>query len=318
MGNSSGKYENFNAQNMQNESMDNFDLNSLNQLDPRKVLNLPKNYTWEQLKSAYREAALKTHPDKKGGNKIAFEFVTNCFKTLAEEYKAARSNKSHNDLKKESTDYFEKIVNNNMVHPAVVTNEPFEKRFNQAFDECKYVDEEVEFGYGSHMEKSSKVRDELSVKNVFANKDKIDNTTFNEVFTRKVPVSKEIVKYKDPEPMLLAKALKFTEIGGKKPDDYSSRVENTNLNYTDYMKAHSGMRLANADEIKSKTFKSVEDFEKYRDNKTKRGLTEKERRYMEEKKQKEEQEEYHRQERIRQRDVSMQLAFDKANRLLIK
>jgi hypothetical protein len=43
MGNNSGKYQDFYAQNMNQEGANEFDLDKL---DPLKVLKLPKNYTW--------------------------------------------------------------------------------------------------------------------------------------------------------------------------------------------------------------------------------------------------------------------------------
>jgi curved DNA-binding protein CbpA len=290
----------------------------LSNLDPYKVLNVPQNFTWQQLKDAYRQAALKTHPDKEGGNKIAFDFVTNCFKTLADEYKARSSNKSHHDLKKDSTEYFEKIIPTGMQqHPSDAFKVPFEQRFNKAFDECKYVDEDIEYGYGKFMQKSDGKREDISVNNIF-NKGKVDNNTFNEAFNKKVPTSKEIIKYTEPEPLIMAKNLKFTEIGAKRPDDYSSRIENQTLSYTDYMKAHSGTRNINPETIKTREFKNVEEYEAYRDRKLKRGMTEKERRYMEEKKNREEQEEFERLERIRQQNMAIQKAHEKANRLLLQ
>lgn len=320
MGNSSAKQQY--QQYYQQQNVEQIDLASL---DPYKVLNVPKNFTWQQLKDAYKKAAFKTHPDKEGGNKLVFDFVTTCFKTLAEEYKARSSDKSHYDLKKDSNDYFEKIVNNNAPHPAESAatsagSEPFQKRFNKTFEECRYVDEGLSYGYGEMMEKSSGMREDISVENVFNDSSKINNATFNEVFNKNVPVAKrELVKYKEPEPTLLAKSLKFTEIGGKRPDDFSSSVENKTLIYSDYMKAHSGMRLADPDAIKSKKdFKSIEEFEKYREKKTNRGLTEKERKYMEEKKLKQEKEEYDRQERIKQQNLAIQRAHEKANRLMLK
>jgi curved DNA-binding protein CbpA len=320
MGNASVKQQdlqNFQYQQyMSDNATDKLDLASL---DPYKVLNVPKNFTWLQLKDAYRETALKTHPDK-GGNKTVFDFVTSCFKTLAEEYKARNANKSHHDLKKDSNEYFDKIINTEMPHPSIgiMKNEPFEKRFNKVFDECRYQDDNNIFGYGDFMDKSTSNRDDINVQNVF-NKSKVDNSTFNEVFNKKVPVSKEIVKYKEPEPLIMAKALKFTEIGAKRTDDYSSSIENRDLAYTDYMKAHSGVRLVNPDAIKNrKDFRSVEEYEKYRDNKTKRGLTEKEKKYMEQKKKREDEEEFNRLERIKEQNMAINKAYEKANRLMLR
>ena len=46
----------------------NFDFSSIDydELDPYEVLNINKKFTWEELKSAYRNTALITHPDKQG------------------------------------------------------------------------------------------------------------------------------------------------------------------------------------------------------------------------------------------------------------
>lgn len=327
MGNIGAKQHDYQQQYQQyySQAVDQNGKIDLSSLDPYKILGVPKNYTWQQLKDGYREAALKTHPDK-GGNKIAFDFVTSCFKNLAEEYKARNANKSHYDLKKDANEYFEKMTNTNSRHPSDIlrpvvqtaANEPFEKRFNAAFDQCRYVDDDIQYGYGDMMAKSTGVREDINIERVFTS-DKIENDKFNEAFNKKVPVSKTIIKYKEPEPLILAKSLKFVEIGAKRPDDYSSSMENRSLSYTDYKKAHSGERLANPDEIKNrKDFKSVEDYEKYRDSKAKRGLTEKEKKHLEEKKKREEKEEYERQERIRQKDAGIQKSFEMANRLMLK
>lgn len=318
MGNSSGKQQSYEQyyEEMNNKKAADIDIASL---DPYQVLNVPKNFTWDQLKTAYREAALKTHPDKKGGNKLIFDFVTNCFKTLATEYKARSDNKSHTDLKKESTNYFDKIVSTDAPHPASVlnNNEPFEQRFNKAFDECKYYDEEIEYGYGKMMVDSSKSREDIPINNVFKSS-KVNNSTFNEIFNKNVPVSKEITKYKEPEPQTLVKNLQFTEIGSKRPDNYSSGVEKTSLQYTDYMQAYNGQRLANPEELKNrKQFKSIQEFEKYRETKAKKELTTKEKQRIEKNKLLEEEKEFERQERIKRQNIAIQKAHDKANRLLI-
>ena len=87
-------------------------------------------------------------------------------------------------------------------------------------------------------------------------KDKIDNETFNNLFNKKVPINKQLVKYKEPEPLLMAKTLNFTELGSKKSDDYTCTPEKSKiLAYTDYMKAHDGSRLVDTSIINNnKTF----------------------------------------------------------------
>jgi len=302
-----------------NNNQNQIDLTSL---DPYTVLNVPKNFTWEQLKEAYKQAAIKTHPDKPGGNKLVFDFVTQCFKTLAEEYRGKKYQKSHIDLKKESQNYLLKppVVNNRINEPTEL-NEPFEKKFNKVFNECKYKDEETDYGYGDKMTSSLKIREDINIDNIF-NKNNVDNKTFNEKFNKSVPVipkSKDMIKYKEPEPLPAAKNLQFTEIGSKRPDDYSSSIEKKSLIYTDYMRAYDGMRLANSDEIKSrKDFKNLEEYEKYRDKIVKKVLSEKERKYMEELKELEEKREYERQERLKKQNIEIQKAYERANQYLIR
>lgn len=319
MGQVNTKIRNYNYQQYYNAVKNtNFDFSSINydNLNPYEVLNINnKNFSWEELKDAYKKTALLTHPDKEGGNKIVFDFVTYCFKTLALEYKNRENNKTHLELKNNSLHFFEE--NNNAYNGEEITNE----KFNKAFEKYKIDDEETSFGYGDLMEKSSKNRDDISVDKIY-NDNKFNNKNFNDIFNKHIPLSKSIIKYKEPEPLQLAKSIQYSEIGNKKPDDYSSSVENStrnNLVYTDYMKAYSNTRLVSDDDIKSKKeFKSVEEYEKYRNSKLKKGLTDKEKKYLEEKKIKEEKEEYLRLERIKQRDTLISKNHEQASRLFIR
>ena len=315
MGNNSGKQQTYQQYyESVNSDVSGIDLNSL---DPYKVLNLKKNCTWEQLKTSYKDVAIKTHPDKPGGNKEIFEFVTTCFETVAEQYKSRVSNKSHLDLKKESDFHFQKMVNTDTPHPSQDFTEPFAKRFNKAFDECRYHDDEIEYGYGDVMVSSSKNREDIAITNVLS--DKVNNETFNQIFNRKVPFTKEVVKYKEPQALSMAQKLTFTEIGSKRPENYSSSVEQKSLPYTDYMVAYNGQRLADPDDIKKvKEFKSVKEYQKYRDSKSKQALSSKEKKYIEKRKDDEENHEFERQERIRMQNIAIQKAHEKANRLLIR
>jgi curved DNA-binding protein CbpA len=302
-----------------NNSLNSVDLNSL---DPYEVLSVPKNFTWEELKNGYRKAALLTHPDKNGGNDRVFNYVTKCFETLAIEFKKRDADKPHHMLKEQSKNFF-LDQQNSIPHPSEVFNRdvPFEERFNKTFDICKVNNEEMDFGYGSIMDKSSKNREELSINNIF-NRDNVDNSTFNDIFKKNVaPPSKELIKFKEPEPLQLAKNIQYTELGGKKPDDYSCSVEQAKngLNYTDYMKAYNGQRLVNEDDIiNRKEFKNVEEYENYRDKKIKKKLSSKELQMQQLKKEREEKEENERLNRLKLYDENITRMHDKANRLLIK
>jgi len=301
----------------------NFDFSKINYelLDPYEVLELRKNFTWNELKDAYKYTALLTHPDKNGGNDIVFNFVTHCFKKLAYEFKAKQQDKTFLDLKKQVEEYYVKESEDYKDKPPPI-DENFNERFNRTFNMCKLDNEEIDFGYGDIMEESSQKREDFKNENYFE-KQKFDNQTFNKIFTKTVlPPSKDIIKYKEPEPMVLAKKMNYTEIGGKKPDDYSSSVEKEGKNgliYTDYKKAYSNTRLIDeASMKKNKEFSSVEEYQSYRDIKVKKNLTDKEKRYIEQKKLKEEKEEEERLERIKNEGIRIKINNEKASRLLIK
>ena len=313
----------------------NIDLKNINMdtIDPYEVFNISKNFTWNELKETYRKLAISTHPDKPGGNKDIFNIITYCFEKLAIEYKRRESDLSHMELKKQSGEFFDKIVSNKMPHPSIANMkgregrdgrdgdaELFSQKFNRNFEKCKVYDDETEFGYGKNMDESSKVREDIKIDKVIK-KNKIDNKSFNDIFNSKVPINKQLVKYREPEPLLLAKSLQFTELGNKRPDDYSSSsIKKTNsLSYSDYMKAHEGTRLVDTSIIKDmKEFKSVEEYEVYRDTKAKVELSAKELKQQELKKLREEKEEQMRLERLNKYDRNIELSYEKANRLFIR
>jgi curved DNA-binding protein CbpA len=302
----------------------NFNFNKIDftLLNPYEVLEVKKNFTWNELKESYKQTALLTHPDKEGGNRIVFNFVTECFKILAEEYKSRNANKSFVDLKNEAKVAFQSHNREENI-PAPITGDNFNEKFNKTFDMCKIEDDEQDFGYGDTMVESTKVREDFSQTNFFENK-KFDNSSFNSLFNKNTPPPpKQLTKYKEPEPMILAKTISFTEIGGKKPDDYSSGIERSSKNdliYADYKIAYNNVRLVDEESlVKSmKDFKNVEDYEMYRESRLKKGLTSKEKQYFEQKKLKEEQEEYERLERIKQNDIKIKLNNDRASRLFIR
>lgn len=296
------------------------DIDSIN---PYEVLNVSKNFTWNELKEAYRKLAINTHPDKQGGNKDLFNIITICFKKLGDELKRREDDKGHHDLKKQSNDYFHKMTNNEQAHPSEVLSPSDIKmtptKFNKNFEKCKLYDEEIEFGYGSKMEVSTKVREDINIEKLIK-KNKIDNESFNNLFNKNVPVNKALIKYREPEPLILAKTLQFTELGGKRPDDYSSSIEkNSSLAYTDYMRAHDGTRLVDPSLMKNvKEFKSVDEYEAYRENKAKKVLSARELKAEELKKMKEAKAEEERLERLKVYDKKVEKSYEKASQLFLR
>jgi curved DNA-binding protein CbpA len=299
----------------------NIDIESIN---PYEVLNVSKDFTWNELKEAYRKLAMNTHPDKQDGNKDLFNIITHCFKKLADELKLREEDKGHHDLKKQSNDYFHKMTNDTIPHPSEVMGSKEKMtadKFNKNFEKCKLYDDEIEFGYGSKMEESTKVREDINIEKLIK-KNKIDSESFNALFNKNVPVNKALIKYREPEPLILAKTLQFTELGGKRPDDYSSSIEKTNANslaYTDYMRAHDGTRLVDPRLMKNvKEFKSVDEYEAYRDNKAKRTLSARELKAEELKKMKDAKAEEERLARLKLYDKKIEISYEKASQLFLR
>lgn len=285
--------------------------------DSYKIFNLDKNFTWDALKKSYKKLALKAHPDK-GGDKIIFDYITEKFYELANEYKLRTSNKNYNELKNDFADYVEKN-NKPDYNDKFNDNLTASERINKHFNETKIYDDDFDFGYGDTMLKSTKERQDFKFDNIFGNK-QYSNKSFNEAFDKNVTISKEVVKYNEPKPMILAKSLNYSEIGSGKNSDYSSSVEKTNnLAYTDYMKAHSTNRLVNASELNNfKEFKNADEYKKYSDRKLNKKYTSKELDLINKKEQEEEQKELERLERIKKQNVEILKAYNKANSLMLR
>ncbi len=289
--------------------------------DRYKLFNIPKDFTWNQLKESYKKLAIQAHPDK-GGDKIIFDYLTKTFKELSHEYKLRTSNKNFNELKNDYKLYNEKVNENKEVryNDRFSDGLSFNERLNKHFNEFKMEDEDVDFGYGDKMVESTSDRDDIKIDNIFNNR-KVNNETFNNTFNKTIKkVNNEIIKYEDPTPMILSKNLSYTEIGKGKNNDYSSGVEKTNnLAYTDYLKAHTTNRLVNHTDFENiKKFKNTEEYKKYSDKKIKKTFTEKELKHIDKKKNKEEKDELERLERIKQYNILMEKKYESANRFFLK
>ena len=65
---------------MEDAELKKIDMNTLNHYE---VLNVSKDFTWDELKESYRKLAINVHPDKPNGNKELFNIITFSFKQLA-------------------------------------------------------------------------------------------------------------------------------------------------------------------------------------------------------------------------------------------
>jgi curved DNA-binding protein CbpA len=302
----------------------------MSKVDPYEILGVSRSFTWDELKSSYKRIAKLVHPDKGGSEKL-FNTVTECFRILAHDYKS-RQERSHNELRETSREYMkssEYASEDARSAPPMFVNTRddrsgnFNDRFNRAFDANKYEEDDgtsASVGYGAKMDASTKVRADFTVPKVLK---KFDSQSFNKVFESvTMPTSSEVVKYREPEALPIAKSIQYNELGKSATDDFSSTTEGEGrrtLQYTDYMRAHSNTRLVDPRSVeKRKTYKNVDEYDAERSTATTKAATKEELAWMQERERKAELAERERLERLKQRDNNARLYHDRVNMLTIK
>ena len=298
----------------------------LNKVDPYEVLGVGKQFTWDELKDAYKRVAKLVHPDK-GGNEQLFNTVTTCFKKLAHELKMKEVDKPHHVLKaasqaaSQASQAYSDTRDRGLVPPPIVNQKDgndFSSKFNQFFDEYKIDDADtMHHGYGHMMTPSSKNREDIKIDKKLT---KFTNNAFNKAFEKQAPLSKDVIIYKEPEPLVLAKNIQYTELGVDKVDDFThvedpAQRRGGGLQYTDYMRAYTTSRLVDPRAIeKRKEFKNVEEYEMSRASRTQELMTSEEKEYQEKSKRKQEQAEEDRLYRIKERDNTVSKKAEEVTR----
>ena len=301
-----------------------------NAIDPYEVLGVSKQFTWDELKASYRRTASLVHPDKGGSDKL-FQMVTDSFRQLAKEYQMRSANTSHHDMKQASTRFYEE-------HPGAASAsargaggagigrggydkdsaESFQERFNRLFDEHR-IEEDEQRGYGHIMAQSSKTREDINIAPVLK---KFNKDSFNNAFN-KLPMREQnqVVKFKEPEAMVVSKNIAFTELGGKTADfTHQDPMVKSGLFYTDYMEAYNeqNQRLIDTEKYQRKEFKTVDQYDAYRKKKSARPISDREQQHIAQQKELEEQREAERLERLKSQDEMYRAQHEKLTRLMLR
>jgi curved DNA-binding protein CbpA len=293
-------------------------MDKVENIDPYKVLNVPRTYNLEQLKEAYKSMALKVHPDK-GGSEYLFNLVTACYKALFRKYKARESDKQYMELKSD----FEKHVTSSSQARRNVSLEQggmdsrFDiSKFNHVFQENKSADV-TDNGYLDFLRATPEAVD---TQNPLKGK-KLSNEAFNEHFeraTQKQPPSKMIIKYKEPEPLPAKKSVAFTELGIDKIEDFSGdNTSRGDLHYMDLKIAHTTSRIVDPRTVGARPqYKNINDIENDR-SKVSYTMSDKEVRYYELKRKKEEEREKQRQAILQNKDNEAAIQFERLHKLML-
>lgn len=282
-------------------------------MDKYKLFKLQKgNFTWSELKDKYRSLAIKNHPDK-GGDQDLFNYITECFKKLAIELKSQEQDKTHDELKKaykndSISSRFGVSTNVNFAN-----DNSFNSKFNKMFENNKFIDENIEFGYGDMMVASSKNREDIHIPNHFGST-KVSNNKFNTLFEKRVPTT-NIVEYKEPEALPSCKNIIHSEIGTR-TRDYSGTTERNTLQYTDFKVAFTESRIPTQDKNK-RTFKNVKEYQNFSDTNLKSPFSDKELEGQRKQLMMEEKKEQKRLRRVQERDKNIQDYFDQVSKLML-
>jgi len=318
-------------------------------IDSLRLFQLQKNYTIDDLKISYKKLAMKTHPDKTGGNAEQFQLVTKCYMSLLEKYKNRESEKPFNDLRTGSKDYIDKQsksrmknntvsqitgnydndndynnndYNNNNNNEKKIDKSKFDnKLFNKIYEQNKLW-ESGDDGYGDWL--SSNQSDEAP-EEIFGNKFNLNvfNSTFEDYKEKLTSQNGAIQEYKDPQE-LISSSTGFTDIDifARKINDFSKPLPTAkggknDLAYTDLKTAYTGKgAFIDPNSVEYKTYKSVDELKKDRSN-INYNMTPEQMRDYELKKRKDIEEEEKRQYLIRQRDNVVSSSYSKIHEKML-
>lgn len=283
--------------------------------NPEQILGLQEGVKHSELdiKKAYRNLALRYHPDK-GGSEEVFKILTKAYMYLLKRAQGDNyEEKNFMDLKGN----FER----EMGDFSAPSKDDFSiKNFNKIFEDNKLEDENWDNGYGDW--KTEDTSD--APKKIFDQKFTVDvfNQVFNELKNNKTG-TQDVIVYEEPKPLNTSNRLGFSDVDYKRSTDYSKEYDIQDGNsrqgiyYMDYKRAYTETTLISPDAVKARPeFRNVEEAQMARE-KQDFTMTEEERAFYEEKKRKEDEYEAQRLERLRKRDDQIERHSTQVNRLLL-
>ena len=210
-------------------------------MDPYDVLNLPRNFTADQLRANYRQLALQLHPDKCGarlGPQRAaemFQVLTSAYRELCAELRARASDRSWDELRAEAAVAAEAMA----AQQAGGDGKRFDlSRFNAVFDAERPASDAYTRGYESWMRRADP-EDERS--------------RADEERRRR---RRELTVYQEPQALPAMAptggggrrgAQGYTELGLERIPDFSGAA-GSGVAFTDYRLAHTRSRLLDAED----------------------------------------------------------------------
>jgi curved DNA-binding protein CbpA len=295
--------------------------------NPAQILGLQPGtpYTEKEIKTAYRNLAMKHHPDK-GGNEEIFKLLTKAYLALIKE------NEGNNYVEKTFMDLKSGVSQS--THPqqshqpnSMGGDDDFDvNKFNQFFETNRLDDVDFDNGYGDWKTTDTSEKPKQIFNQKFSNE--IFNTVFNELThneNSKNPqnsANQQIQVYEEPQPLSVNNRIGYSNLDYRKTDDYSKEYDiqdgssKNGIYFTDYKKAYTQTTLVNPNTIQErKAYKDVEDLSKARETQD-FTMTEADRILLEKKKQQAEAIEAERLMRLRSRDDQLTNHSARVSKLL--
>ena len=236
--------------------------NNINLDAALKLFKFTGKFTKNELKEKYHILALATHPDKNAGDSTKFNIVQECYKILIEHLIKMDSDKQHHELKTNYKNDTREYVKETKSVGKLDSKNFNNALFNKLYEEHKLNDAHSK-GYGDWL----KMNDNNATPDLG---EKISPAKFNEIFNNyklKNTANNQIQIYNEPKE-LISCGIGFADLAAdiNEIDDFSKAAESrSGIGYMDLKSAYSEKNnFINPDNVKYKTYKNVEEYERDR------------------------------------------------------
>lgn len=182
-------------------------------LNPYDILGIPDGSSKEHVKLAYKKMLIKTHPDKMNGNAKYFMMVHEAYTSIMKSFEQSSNFKYAPKTKtkyEQNTDFKPNLPEN-------LKDKFSSNKFNNFFEKNRINDlNPFTKGYSKYMSNSLQHQEE------------VDALKKTHIKTKK----RQVIIYKDPEPINELYTENYSLLGHSNINDYSCN------NGTDYMKAY--------------------------------------------------------------------------------
>lgn len=293
------------------------------------TLGITYDFDKDTLKNQYRKLAKQYHPDKPGGSKKTFDYLTNAFERLSNcvNYNTLSYDEMKEDFE-EIHENFDMYCNPELSQMMKKSHnkDELQKKFHEEFQRNK-LDHAFNDGYGSMMTGSSQnevnpktgSREDIPITKTI-HPDKYSRKNFNKQFHKNIdPKTNSIIQYNEPQPAQFGGQNVGQVIENEKMiNDFSGSMTNVQngptIDYSDYKVAYKTSRLVDPSSCKkskySKYKNDLETLKKKRDKEVENYDFELSKKHFNEKLQEQNAEIYDRQQKMKKEEKQIENGFN--------